>query len=272
MVNIVYCEICNVNIHKNSVWKHNKSDKHINNLRYEQIDNYDDIVEIPEGLFKEKRVRGFINPFQLKKPLRDQYNVILIHHYPIDLNSELKVVGKYNQYINQVHINNIIKQMSIKYGELIKQFKFKIKVYANVRYEKYPEDEPTEVINHHIPINIIDNLTRIQLNDLDIMSDLDNELQKREMEGSGWNLQGINYLKIYFHKTNALNGMTYVKFPIRTNSILNIQNVDTYCFLWSTLASIHPVDKNPQRISKYEPYQNELNINNIKFYKWYENC
>ena len=153
--------------------------------------------------------------------------------------------------------------MAIKCGELIKQFKFKIKVFANVRYEKRPEDEPTEVINHHIPINTIDNLTRMQLNDLDVSNSLDIEIQRREMQGSGWDLHGIKYLKIYFHKTNALKGMTYVKFPIRTNSILNVQNVDTYCFLWSILASIHPVDKNPQRVSKYEPYRDELNIDNI---------
>ena len=82
--------------------------------------------------------------------------------------------------------------MAIKYGELIKQFKFKIKVYANVRNEKYSEDEPTEVINHHIPTESIDNLTKIQLNDLDVMNSLDNEIQRRKMQGSGWNLQGIN--------------------------------------------------------------------------------
>ena len=109
--------------------------------------------------------------------------------------------------------------MVIKYGELVKQVIFKSKVYANVRYEKYSDEEPTEVINHHIPIEIIDNLTKIQLNDLDVMNSFDNEIRRREMQGSGWNSQGINYLKRYFHKTNALNGMTYTKFPIGTNSI-----------------------------------------------------
>ena len=59
--------------------------------------------------------------------------------------------------------------------------------------------------------------------------------------------------------------MTYVKFPIRTNSILIIQNVDTYCFLWSILANTHPVDKDPQRVSNYEPYRDEPNITNIDF-------
>ena len=90
--------------------------------------------------------------------------------------------------------------MSIKYGQFIKQFKFETKVYVNVRYEKHPEGKPAEILNHHIPIEIITNLTRIQLNDLDIMSDLDNEKQKREMERSGWNLQGINYLKKIFQQ------------------------------------------------------------------------
>ena len=97
------------------------------------------------------------------------------------------------------------------------------------------------------------------------MTDLDNEIETRDMERSGWNVQGINHLKIYFHKTNPINGMTYKKFPMRTNSILNIQNTDTYCFLWSILAAIHPVNKDPQRVSKYIPYKNELKITDIDF-------
>ena len=64
--NNIYCELCKVFIHKNSLWKHNKSIKHINNQRYEQIDNYKDVVEIPEWLFREKTTRNFLNPFRLK--------------------------------------------------------------------------------------------------------------------------------------------------------------------------------------------------------------
>ena len=97
------------------------------------------------------------------------------------------------------------------------------------------------------------------------MTDLDNQSESRDMEGSGWNVQGVNHLKIYFHKTNPINGMTYIEFPIGTNAVLNIQNNDTYCFLWSVLASIHPVSKDPQRVSKYTPYKNELNIKDIDF-------
>ena len=112
---------------------------------------------------------------------------------------------------------------------------------------------------------IINNLKRLKLNDLDVMTRLDHEVQRREKLGSGSNLQGNNYLKICFHKTNVLNERTYVKFPITTNSILNIQNYDTYCFLWSILASIHPVRDHPYRVTKYTCYQHELNFTNTGF-------
>ena len=59
--------------------------------------------------------------------------------------------------------------------------------------------------------------------------------------------------------------MTYVEFPLRTNAILNIQNIDRFCFLWIILASIHPVNKDPERVSKYMPYKNELNITDLDF-------
>ena len=40
-------------------------------------------------------------------------------------------------------------------------------------------------------------------------------------------------MTIYFYKTQDLNGTSYVKIPIRSNAILNIQNDDKYCFIWS---------------------------------------
>ena len=59
------------------------------------------------------------------------------------------------------------------------------------------------------------------------MARFDHEIQRRKMQGSGWDSHSNNYLKLNFHKTKALNGRTYVKLSITTNSILNIQNIDT---------------------------------------------
>ena len=71
-MNRVYCPWCRVYVHRNCVWKHNKSDKIINNRRYEQTDSFDNVVEKPEWFFREKRFRSFVKPFQSKLRLRDQ--------------------------------------------------------------------------------------------------------------------------------------------------------------------------------------------------------
>ena len=53
---------------------------------------------------------------------------------------------------------------------------------------------------------------------------------------------------------------------MRSNAILNIQNNDKYCFIWSKLASLHPCNNNhPNRVSKYKQYFNELNIDVFDF-------
>ena len=69
-------------------------------------------------------------------------------------------------------------------------------------------------------------------------------------------------MTIYFCKTGELDGSNYVKDPLRTNAILNIENIDKYCFIWSILASLHPCNNNhPNRVSNYKQYFKEKNIN-----------
>ena len=48
---------------------------------------------------------------------------------------------------------------------------------------------------------------------------------------------------------------------------LNIQNNDEKCFLWSILASLHPVQhrNHPDRVTKYQEYESELNMSGVKY-------
>ena len=67
-------------------------------------------------------------------------------------------------------------------------------------------------------------------------------------------------------KTGELNGSNFVKIPLRSNVILNIQNDDKYCFLWSILAYLHPcIINHPNRVSIYKEYFIELNIDGFDF-------
>ena len=73
-------------------------------------------------------------------------------------------------------------------------------------------------------------------------------------------------MTIYFYETGELNGSNYVKVPLRTNAILNIENIDKYCSIWTTLASLYPCNNNhPSRVSNYKQYSKELNIQGFDF-------
>ena len=86
------------------------------------------------------------------------------------------------------------------------------------------------------------------------------------MKESGWIFDKIISMKIWFYKTVELNGTSYVKIPLRSNAILNIQNNDKYCFIWSILASLHPCENtHPSRVNNYIQYFNELNFQSFDF-------
>ena len=73
-------------------------------------------------------------------------------------------------------------------------------------------------------------------------------------------------MKISFYKTGDLNGSSYVKIPLRSNAILNIENSDKFCFIWSILASLHPCENtHPSSVLNYLQNFNELNIGGFDF-------
>ena len=76
----------------------------------------------------------------------------------------------------------------------------------------------------------------------------------------------INSMTKYFKKRMEMNGSIYVKIPLRSSAILNIENDDRYCLPWSKLSSLHPCNKNhPNRISKYRQHFFESNIEGFDF-------
>ena len=63
-----------------------------------------------------------------------------------------------------------------------------------------------------------------------------------------------------------MNGSNYVKIPLRSNAILNVEKIDKYCFIRSVIAYLNPCNNNhPNRVSNYRQYFNELNIQDFDF-------
>ena len=288
------CEICNVDVHRASYAKHLKSKKHIENIKQNEM-------IIPEWLFKEpieNKIEKIYNPKSLKQIARNNinlddkqlnkelakkminpyyfternlqvaYKINLDSHHINHLNSKLTISSNFeNTGIEFKFINKIMREMAIIYARLINQFKFKYQVVFSARFDKQDEDgqllDETELF---INLNINQNLTQSDIDNINITFPLERQIQQQEMKDSGWRFDKLYSMTIYFYKTNDLNGSNYTKIPLRSNAILNIENNDKYCFLWSILAYLHPcINTHPNRVSNYRQYFNELNIQDFDF-------
>ena len=101
-----------------------------------------------------------------------------------------------------------------------------------------------------INLNINHNLTETEFDNIDEKSSIENQIQQQEMKDSGWQFDKINSMTIYFYQTGIMNGSNYVNTPLRLSAILNTENDDKKCFLWSILAYLRPCNNNhPNRVS-----------------------
>ena len=67
-------------------------------------------------------------------------------------------------------------------------------------------------------------------------------------------------MNLHMAKYSPTKGSSYIPLPKKLRdkkTIVNIQNKDNKCFMWSILADLHPIDyrQNPERI---KPSQNPL--------------
>ena len=173
--------------------------------------------------------------------------------------SEFGIEFKYN--------NKIIKKLSVIYARIINQYKFKYHtLFSASFYEINEEDQRYNEIELYINLKINHNLTESDIDNITVRSQLEHQIQIPETKESGWIFDKINSMKISFYKTVELNGTSYVKIPLRSSAILNVQNNDKYSFIWSILASLHPcVNTHPSRVNNYIQYFNELNFQNFDF-------
>ena len=287
------CEVCNVNVHRASFANHIRSKKHLENIEQSEM-------IIPEWFFKEEKLsvkkkiqkvhnsktikqlagekiklddkelaKLMINPYYfIDKILKIGFKIILESHNFSHANSILSILPKVPEYgIEFRYINKIVKEISIIYARLINQYKFKNHTLFSASFYKInEEDQRDNHIELYINLKINNNLTESDIDNINIRSQLEDQIQMQELKESGWIFDKINSMQISFYKTTESNGTSYVKIPLRSNAILNIQNNDKYCFIWSILASLYPCENNnPSRVNNYVQYFIELNFQNFDF-------
>ena len=226
-------------------------------------------INLDDKQLNKESASKMINPYYFSdRNLKVAYKINLDSHHINHLNSKITITSNFQDTgIEFRFINKIMREMSIIYARLINHYKFRYQVVFLGRFDKEDEDGQTfDETELFINLNINQNLTQSDLDNINITFPLERQIQQQEMKDSGWRFDKISSMTIYFYKTNEMNGSNYVKILLRSNAILNIENNDKYCFLWSILAYLHPCNNShPNRVSNYRQYFNELNIQGFDF-------
>ena len=87
---------------------------------------------------------------------------------------------------------------------------------------------------------------------------------------SGFTLDKIMHLYIYFHRLVLTRGSCYTELPgwIKSKkAMINPQNKDEECFKWAFIVALHHEDikNNFERISLLRPYENQCNWKGVEF-------
>ena len=89
-----------------------------------------------------------------------------------------------------------------------------------------------------------------------------------QKKGTGWYFKEVIRLEIHTVEYKPMKGGSYISLPnfiMRKKAILNMENEDDKCFLWSILRYLHPREKHSTRISDLTKYDNDLNFKGIEF-------
>ena len=94
------------------------------------------------------------------------------------------------------------------------------------------------------------------------------KVDKYTRNGSGWVVDSVNGISVMMTKYSPMGGGSYIQLPSeirQKTSLLNIQNRDDKCLLWCLLARLNPASDKRERVSKYQSYENELNMAGITY-------
>ena len=102
----------------------------------------------------------------------------------------------------------------------------------------------------------------------EMVDEIEEEIQKvQNAEGSGWQFLKVIKLVLHTTKWEPIYGSSYIPLdPYLANkkAIINMQNEDDKCFMWSVLRALYPKNNHPERIDKYlKSKQDNINMKGI---------
>ena len=87
-----------------------------------------------------------------------------------------------------------------------------------------------------------------------LQSNLLHKMDQWNKRGSNFNMEPVSRFVLSIHPYRPLHGSTFVRTPdflANKHCLINVQNNDEKCFVWSVLSALYPTAHKPQRLSKY---------------------
>jgi len=101
-----------------------------------------------------------------------------------------------------------------------------------------------------------------------VAAQLSSAVDNWNSRGSGFVLDRITKFMICITKFRSTHGSSYFEAPeyIKNKKcIINVMNYDQKCFIWSVLGALYPQKAHANQVSKYEPLEKTLNVQDLKF-------
>ena len=104
---------------------------------------------------------------------------------------------------------------------------------------------------------------------IDQLQNILNRLDELVRKGSGWVVEGVEYITINMSRYNPVGGSSWFPTPpsLHRRGIVNVHNSDNDCFVWSFLAARHRVEgknhHNADRTQHYEADKASVNMQGI---------
>ena len=250
-------------------------------------DTYDIIREY-RNFYERKNVDDMIKKFkdyyQNKKVKSDNISKLLTDFrvYYRDQKFNLKKLNTdFKDYYNKKKLDMFIEENG--YDELLIQFdkldyKVKDELSKKINFDKkYNREiylELCQLIGYQVD-KVTKSFEILTKNDIEsalnnIKKNIDANFEKLS-KNSRDQFLCFKKLEINIFKYQALKKHmgSYIELPksLQRQGLINIKNEDNYCFIWSYIRYINPVNKNPNRINKKD---NELFINIYQKLKYFE--
>jgi hypothetical protein len=105
--------------------------------------------------------------------------------------------------------------------------------------------------------------------DAAVRAELNHDVERFTNVGSGWTLTAILRFVVRIGQYRPLVGSSFIPTLaslVAKQTLINVYNpYDNMCFVWAILSALYPCKKNAERISKYRPHLNSIDLTGLTF-------